>query len=185
VARSVTGHKTRGVFDHCHIVSGTDQVEAIRRLAALQGQAAAAPSPAVITPVFNPTDFANSTAIDNPYFPLRPGTTFVYDAVPKGRGEHNEVYVTHDTKMILGVNCVVVRDRVWVKGVVEEDTFDWYAQDRVGNVWHMGEDATQFKNGVVVGHSGSWEAGVNGAQPGYVMEAHPQVGDAYRQEWAT
>ena len=144
---------------------------------------AATPGGTPVTPPFDARNFTRSTQIDNPYSPLAPGTTFVYEGFPNGHAEHNEVEVTHDTKLILGVTCVVVHDRVWVKGVLTEDTFDWYAQDRAGNVWYMGENTSQLKNGVVVGHEGSWEAGVSGAQPGYIMEAHPQIGDLYRQEY--
>ncbi len=146
-------------------------------------QAAPSPFPPPVTPAFDPASFTNSTRIDNPLFPLAPGTTFVYDGVPKGQAEHTETEVTHDTRAILGVTCVVVHDRVWNKGVLTEDTFDWYAQDRAGNVWYMGENSAQLAHGVVVGHEGSWEAGVNGAQPGIVMEAHPRIGDTYRQEY--
>lgn len=147
--------------------------------------AAAAPSSPldVITPVFNASQFGNSTRIDNPYFPLRPGTVFVYEGTPRGQGQRTEVRVTRDTKSILGVQCVVVHDQVFAKGELLEDTFDWYAQDQAGNVWYMGEHTTEYKNGVAVSNSGSWEAGVSGAQPGFIMEAHPQVGDAYRQEY--
>lgn len=148
-------------------------------------RAAAAPSspPDAVAPVFDPGQFGNSTRIDNPYFPLRPGTVFVYEGTPRGQGQRTEVRVTRDTKTILGVACVVVRDQVWAKGELLEDTYDWYAQDQAGNVWYMGEHTTEYKNGVAVGTGGSWEAGVNGAQPGYIMRAHPQVGDAYRQEY--
>jgi hypothetical protein len=144
---------------------------------------AAASPPEVTAPVFSPANFGNSTQIDNPYFPLRPGTTFVYEGTPRGQGQRNEVQVTHDTRTIQGVNCVVVHDRVWAKGQLLEDTFDWYAQDRAGNVWYMGEQTTEYKNGVSATGAGSWEAGVNGARPGYLMEAHPQAGDAYQQEF--
>lgn len=144
----------------------------------------AAPQPPTVNPpTFDAKNFTNSATIDNPYFPLTPGTTFVYEGVPGGQRQRNEVNVTHDTKTILGVNCVVVRDRVWIKGTLEEDTYDWYAQDRDGNVWYMGEYASSYKSGALVGHEGSWEAGVAGAQPGYVMEAHLTVGDPYRQEY--
>lgn len=144
---------------------------------------AARPVPAATTaPVFEPANFTNPTHINNPYFPLAPGTTFRYEGTPRGQGQVEEVAVSRDTKLILGVRCVVVRDRVWIKGELEEDTFDWYAQDRDGNVWYMGEDASEYKNGVLVGHSGSWEAGVSGAQAGILMEARPQIGDVYRQE---
>jgi len=143
---------------------------------------AAKSQPAVITPSFDARNFPRPTTINNPYFPLVPGTVFVYQETKNGHSEHDEVFVTRDTKKILGVTCVVVRETVSIGGQVTEDTFDWYAQDKYGNVWYMGEDAKQYKNGVV-DTSGSWQAGVDGALPGYIMEAHPQVGDAYRQEY--
>jgi hypothetical protein len=83
----------------------------------------------------------------------------------------------------LGVTTTVVRDRVWEDGELIEDTFDWYAQDNDGNVWYFGEDSKEIEDGKVVSTEGSWEAGVNGAKPGIVMKANPQVGDAYRQEF--
>jgi hypothetical protein len=92
--------------------------------------------------------------------------------------------VTSDTKTILGVTCVVVRDTVTVNDELEEDTLDWYAQDKQGNVWYFGENAKQYAGGLIVGIEGSWEAGVNGAQPGIVMKANPAVEDIYRQEFA-
>ena len=89
------------------------------------------------------------------------------------------MYVTHNTPTIDGVATVEVRDQVWESDVLTEDTLDWYAQDNQGNVWYFGEFATQLPAGT---HDGSWTAGVDGAQPGYVMEASPQVGDLYCQE---
>jgi hypothetical protein len=117
--------------------------------------------------------------IDNPYFPLTPGTTYVVE----GGTERNESEVTRDTKVILGVATVVVHDRVWDDGELIEDTFDWYAQDRWGNVWYFGEDTSELDGGQVVSKEGSWEAGVDGAQPGIVMLADPRMGDTYRQEF--
>ena len=97
------------------------------------------------------------------------------------------VTVTSDTKVILGVTCVVVRDTVYV-GVdrtLEEDTIDWYAQDKFGNIWYFGENAVEYgPDGLIVGLGGSWMAGVDGAKPGIIMKANPQVGDLYRQEFA-
>jgi len=133
-------------------------------------------------PVINPADFV--TKIDNPYLGLIPGTTFIYEGTTEEGNEHNEVAVTNDTKKILGVTCVVVKDTVTVDGELLEDTLDWYAQDKEGNVWYFGENAKQYAGGLIVGIEGSWEAGVNGAQPGIVMEANPKVGDIYRQEFA-
>lgn len=122
-------------------------------------------------------------AIDNPYFPLKPGTKFVYEGVRSEGKEHNEVQVTNETKEIIGVNCVVVRDNVTLNGKLIEKTLDWYAQDKNGNVWYFGEDAKEYENGTIIGTKGSWEAGVDGAKPGIVMEAKPQVGNTYRQEY--
>jgi len=132
-------------------------------------------------PVINAADFV--TGVDNQYFPLTPGTTFIYEGETEDGEERNEVYVTDQTKEILGITCIVVRDRVWVDDELAEETFDWYAQDKDGNVWYFGEDSKEYEDGEVVSIEGSWEAGVDDAKPGIVMEADPQVGDSYRQEY--
>ena len=134
-------------------------------------------------PRVDPVAFSNSTTIDNPFMPLVPGTRLVYRTTSKEGSEDEVVDVTHDTRLISGVRVVVVHDVVSKNGAPTEDTFDWYGQDRDGNVWYFGEDTKTLKNGKVDSTDGSWEAGVDGAQPGIVMEAHPKVGDAYRQEY--
>ena len=91
--------------------------------------------------------------------------------------------VTHSTKRIMGVKCVVVKDRVFAQGKLGEKTFDYYAQDKNGNVWYFGEDSKEYKNGKV-STGGSWEAGKAGAKPGIIMQAHPKVGQTYRQEYS-
>ncbi len=132
-------------------------------------------------PTINPDDFV--AQIDNQYLPLTPGTTLVYEGDTEDGEERIEVEVTHETREILGVTCIVVRDRVWVDAKLAEDTFDWFAQDRDGNVWYFGEDSKEYEGGKVVSTGGSWEAGVDDAKPGIIMEANPEVGDAYRQEY--
>jgi hypothetical protein len=77
-----------------------------------------------------------------------------------------------------------VRDTVRRNGAIVEDTFDWYAQDRAGNVWYLGEDTAEFREGKVTSRAGSWEAGVDGALPGIAVPAHPRPGMRYRQEYA-
>jgi len=145
-----------------------------------------------VLPNFGSATFVPGAPIDNPYHPLVPGTLSTYEGEVEDDGEslleRVRVFVTFDTRTILGVPCRVVRDTVWVDGVLEEDTFDWYAQDTDGNVWYMGEFSTEYEyndDGNLTGtnHDGSWEAGVDGAQPGYIMEAVPAVGDAYYQEY--
>ncbi len=134
------------------------------------------------TPHIDPADFV--AKVDNPYFPLPPGARWTYRGKTPDGIERDVVEVTSQTKVIRGVRCVVVHDTVSIGGQVTEDTFDWYAQDRTGNVWYFGEDTKEFENGKVKSTTGSWEAGVKGAQPGIIMKARPKVGHPYRQEYA-
>jgi hypothetical protein len=131
-------------------------------------------------PNVDPAAFVDE--ITNPYLPFQPGARWVYDGEDDGEQEHVEVTVTDDRREVMGINAVVVRDTVTVDGEVIEDTYDWYAQDRDGNVWYLGEDSTSYEEDPP-SKEGSWEAGVDGALPGIVMLADPQVGDAYRQEY--
>jgi hypothetical protein len=132
---------------------------------------------------FDPSNFVKK--IDNPYFPLKPGTTFIYRGETEGTPTRDVTIVTHKTKEILGVTTTVVHDSVYEDGILTEDTFDWYAQDKQGNVWYFGEDTKELdENGNVVSTEGTWQAGVNGAEPGIVMLAHPKKGDKYQQEFA-
>ena len=133
-------------------------------------------------PVIEPADFVDE--IDNPYFPLKPGTTFFYEGQTAEGLQRDEFFVTRNTRVILGVTCVEVRDRVTVNGEVIEDTLDWFAQDRDGNVWYFGENAKQLADGLIVGVEGSWTGGVDGAKPGIIMKARPIIGDFYRQEFS-
>lgn len=130
----------------------------------------------------DPADFTGP--VDNPYWPMAPGSRWVYtETDPDGTELVVEVNVTDETKTILGIDAVVVHDVVTENGEVKEDTLDWYAQDDDGNVWYLGEDTKEYEGGEVVSTEGSWEAGVDGAQPGIIMPAHPVVGLAYRQEY--
>jgi hypothetical protein len=142
-------------------------------------------------PSFNAANFdLDSSISDNPFFPLVPGTRFVYEGKNSdGELESNKFFVTFGTKDILGVTTRVVRDTAYVDGVKVEDTFDWFAQDTEGNVWYLGEFVTNFEydnegNLIETNNNGSWQAGVNGALPGYIMEANSQIGDNYYQELA-
>ena len=134
------------------------------------------------TPRFDPDNFVR--VVDNRFFPLRPGTRFTYRGEEDGETEINVTRVTNDRKNILGISATVVLDRVFVHGELKEKTFDWYAQDREGNVWYLGEDTREYENGRVVSTAGSFQAGKNGARAGIIMLAHPQVGDGYHQEFA-
>jgi hypothetical protein len=124
----------------------------------------------------DPADFV--AGVDHPFLPLKVGAKWVYDG-----DEHVEVTVLPETKLILGVPATVVRDQVFVDGELAEDTLDWFAQDRDGNVWYFGEQTAEYENGKVSSTAGSWVGGVDGALPGIVLLAVPQVGDEYRQEY--
>lgn len=143
--------------------------------------AAAAASPALAQATPKPA-FPGTPVISNPYLPMKPGVSLVYDGKVGGKPEHDVVTTLTQTKTITGIHCAVQKDTGWVSGVVVEITFDYFAQDTAGNVWYMGEYATQYAHGKPTGHEGSWQAGRNGAAGGIIMEAHPNVGDSYLQE---
>ena len=125
-----------------------------------------------------------SATVDNPWFPLKPGTTYTYTGVKDGKPSRDVVAVTHSIRTIQGAPCVAVRDRLWIEGRLEERTTDWYSQDRQGNVWYFGENTAELdRNGHVTSTEGTWLAGVGGAQPGIYMPAHPHVGQTGRQEY--
>jgi hypothetical protein len=122
--------------------------------------------------------------IDNRYWPMAPGTKWVYaETDEEGNQLRVEVTVTDEKKEILGIDATVVHDVVTEDGELREDTYDWYAQDADGNVWYLGEDTKEYEDGKVVTTKGSWEAGVDGAQAGVIMPAEPRVGLVYRQEY--
>jgi hypothetical protein len=117
--------------------------------------------------------------IDHPYWPMAPGSKWVY----RENGQRVEVTVTDQTKEILGIQATVVHDVVTEDGELVEDTLDWYAQDKDGNLWYLGEATKEFENGKVKSTEGSWEAGVDGAEAGVLLPGEPEVGMRYRQEY--
>jgi len=132
-------------------------------------------------PQIDPSNFVRF--VTNPYFPLIPGTTFVYEGQTEGVPTREVVTVTNETRVILGVTTTVVHVQSYEGGVLIEETFDWYAQDVQGNVWYFGEDTKELDEaGNVVSTEGSWEAGVDGAHPGIIMLADPKKGQRYQQE---
>jgi hypothetical protein len=130
-----------------------------------------------------PAEF--TTQIDNPYWPMRPGMRWTYrETAPDGTRQRVVVTVTNRTKRIAnGATARVVRDAVTEGGELVEDTLDWYAQDRAGNIWYLGEDTTEYEDGKPASKEGSFEAGVDGARAGIVMPARPEPGLSYRQEY--
>jgi hypothetical protein len=123
--------------------------------------------------------------VDNPWFPLRPGTTYVYAGVKDGERAIDVFAVSRRTLVVDGVRTRVVNDRLYLNGVLRERTADYYAQDRCGNAWYFGEDTAELDAaGRVVSREGSFRAGVDGAQPGVFMQARPELGRWFRQEWS-
>jgi hypothetical protein len=144
-------------------------------------------------PDFASTSFTDPLTIDNPYWPLVPGTTFVYEPVPNEDNVVNTITVTNKTKKISvngkRIRCRVVYDVEEVDGYVTEETWDWYAQDDEGNIWYCGEDTIEYiydeEDWTLIDTSteGSWEAGIDGALPGYLILAEPSPGVCYQQEY--
>jgi hypothetical protein len=125
-----------------------------------------------------------SAQVTNPWYPLKPGSVYVYRGVKDGEPSREVMTVTHRTKTIDGAPCVAVSDLLYLRGRLEERTTDFYTQDSKGNVWYFGENTAELdRQGRVKNTSGSWRAGVDGAKPGIFMFAHPRVGQSARQEY--
>jgi hypothetical protein len=145
---------------------------------------AVSPSPPAYTIDITPADFV--AKVDNPYFPLIPGTNWVYEArLADGQTEHIELEILNETHNVNGVQATILHDSVFVDGELVEETYDWFAQDKNGNVWYLGEDVDNYEKGVLVDHAGSWEWGQDGALPGVIMWADPaaHLNQAYYQEY--
>jgi hypothetical protein len=149
------------------------------------GVASPAPGMLAVAPGWPATaasDFI--TTIDNPWFPLVKGRSWVSTGVKDGKPTVDTYTVTGQTKQIMGVTASVIRDRLTTHGKVVEATWDWYAQDKQGNVWYLGEDTKEYDAaGNVTSTAGSWQTGVNGAGAGIFMPADPQVGMGGYQEY--
>ena len=139
-------------------------------------------------PDFDAANFTNPTAIDNTYLPLAPGTILTYEAETEDGVETITTEVLNTTRIVNGIKCVVFRDRVFIGGLLIEDTSDWFAQDDEGNVWYMGEEVVNYEyddddNLIGTDNDGAWEAGVDEALPGIIMWAGPVAGVSYYQEY--
>jgi hypothetical protein len=129
----------------------------------------------------DPADF--TTEIDNPYWPIRPGSHWVYREVEDGEAHRDDVTVTDRTKTLGGIEARVVHDRVSKNGETLENTDDYYAQDSAGNLWYLGENTAEYENGKLKTTEGTWAYGTDGAQPGVIVPAHPKQGMKYREEY--
>jgi len=125
----------------------------------------------------------DSTRIDNPWFPLARGSTYVYDGQKDGKHARDVMTVTQKTKMIAGIRALPVADRLYLNGALAERTTDWYAQDKRGTVWYLGERTAELDaHGKVTSTEGSFLNGRDGAKGGIFMPAHPAVGQGFQQE---
>ncbi len=131
-------------------------------------------------PTITPADF--STTINNPLFTLPPGKLMVYEAKTSEGQERVEIRIRKDTRKIMGVETLIYNDRVFLNNQLREETNDYLAQDRQGNVWYFGETVDNYENGLFKDHEGSWTGGENGALPGIWIKAKQVVGDRYRME---
>jgi hypothetical protein len=154
---------------------------ALAGAALLAGTSVAAPKPGPYRPKIEPRDF--TARVDNPWFPLAPGMSWHYTERQGATTRDEFVSVLRRTRKVMGVECAVVHDMVMENGQTIEETYDWYAQDKRGNVWYFGEETTDLRRGAP-DPAGSWEAGIDRALPGLLMPARPKRGKPYRQEYA-
>ena len=125
-----------------------------------------------------------SARVTNSWYPLLPGSVYVYRGVKDGEPSREVMTVTHRTRTIDGAGCVVVSDLLYLRSRLEERTTDYYTQDSQGRVWYFGENTAELdKQGHVKNTGGSWLAGVHGAKPGIFMFTHPAPGHSARQEY--
>ena len=171
--RSACRQEARAVLRE-ELASCREQFEARRELCGELGQ-----DP--YDPQIDPDDFVSG--VTNKFFPLPVGQKRIYEAEDEEGKEHIEIEVLSEKRTILGVTCTVVKDQVFLEDELIEDTLDFFAQDKDGNVWYFGEETAELEDGAVVSIEGAWKAGEDGAKPGIVMKADPRVGDLYRQEF--
>jgi hypothetical protein len=159
-------------------------VAALATAAALTGGASAAASAAKGPPAPKASHFGqHSNLVTNTWFPLARGSVYVYDGQKDGKQARDVMTVTRKTKTIAGIRAAVVADRLLLNGVLAERTTDWYAQDRRGTVWYLGEKTAELNvNGQVTSTEGSFLNGRDGAKGGIFMPAHPAVGQSFQQE---
>lgn len=163
------------------VAAGISQVSALRAAPGHQAGVATKVKPRQ-PPKYDPATY--TTRVDNAWFPLKPGVTYIYRGVEEDGHLRDVFTVTHRTITIEGVTCRVIRDKVYVEGRLRETTRDYYTQDEDGNVWYFGEDTAELsKSGKVTSREGTWRTGRHGAEAGIFMEANPQVGNQYRQEF--
>src|SRR6476620_1287241 len=169
-------HQTLALLTFGVILASCKKEAPVQSMSNASSQENAATAQSKACREFDPSDFVKG--IDNPYLPYVPGTSLHYVNKSVENGQliisHDDVTVTSKVKIILGVTCTVVHDQVTIKGKVTENTYDWFAQDKHGNVWNMGE-ATRALTNHGWSTEGSWEAGVNGGCAGIIMWAHPEL----------
>lgn len=135
-------------------------------------------------PDMSPGRFLNSTQITNPYFPVADGKKYKYEGQTSDGLETIEEQRLSNTRVVAGVECIVVNFKAYLNGVLIEEAYDWYAQDIDGTVWYFGEEVDNYNSdGTLRDHGGSWEAGLDGAKIGIIMPASPSLGFAYREEY--
>ncbi|MDZ4747555.1 MAG: hypothetical protein SH808_03655 [Saprospiraceae bacterium] len=135
-------------------------------------------------PVITAANFPNSTTISNPYFPVAEGLVYSYEGQTPDGLETIEEQRLNITRTVQGIECLVVNFKAYLNGHLIEEADDWYAQDKDGHVWYFGEDVNNYNpDGTIKDHSGSWEAGIDGAKAGIIMQANPLIGTTYREEY--
>jgi hypothetical protein len=139
-------------------------------------------------PPLDPAQF--SATVDNPLFPVSKLRFTRMSGSERDPDSGRRISIRGrmrrlpGTARVAGFPVTVVQDDEFENGRLVEHTLDYYAQDRVGNVWYFGERIDNYENGRVVGHEGQWLTGRRGARPGLFMPAHPAVGRTFEQERA-
>jgi hypothetical protein len=129
---------------------------------------------------YSPSRFGEGSAtIDNPWFPMTPGSQLIYkgrSGVGRERLGHGVVFTVTDlTKVIDGVRTILLWEEDYTEGELVETELAFFAQDQGGNVWHFGQYPEEYEEGKFV-KAPAWIAGVEGARTGITMKAEPKLG---------
>ncbi len=131
-----------------------------------------------------PTAGPFSSTLTHAFFPAATGTVWRLEGSDNGKAVVLLITALDSTEVVAGVTTRVIEERETLEGSLVEISYNFFAQTSDGTICYYGEDVDLYQAGVIVGHEGEWRAGIGGAQPGILIPAAPEKGQAFVQEIA-
>ncbi|MFN8454789.1 MAG: hypothetical protein U0401_08995 [Anaerolineae bacterium] len=130
--------------------------------------------------------FSHPTEITNPFYPVSLTEQAIALGTEDGQSARTEVTLLPDSKMITvdgqQIEACVAQFVAYGDGKLVELAYDYLAQADDGSVYYLGEDVSNYEDGQLVNHEGSWLAGKDGAPVAVIMPARPKVGQVFNPE---